>query len=152
MPKIVPETINARVGSSYPQPFRLASANRRKLALGDAVGLTQFGVNLTRLPPGEVSSQRHWHSAEDEFVYVLEGALVLITDAGEEPLGPGDCAAFKAGVADGHQLVNRGTLDAVYIEVGGRIADDVCVYPDVDLHATKAGFTRKDGTPYARGG
>jgi uncharacterized cupin superfamily protein len=151
MPKITPDRIDARIGSSYPEPFRLVSANRRKLALGDAAGLSQFGVNLTRLPPGEVSSQRHWHNHEDELVYVLEGALVLITDAGEEPLGPGDCAAFKAGVADGHHLVNRGTADALYIEVGGRSPDDVCSYPDIDLHATEAGFTRKDGTPYPNG-
>ncbi len=144
----MPADLPVRTGSGYPLPFRLASSKRQKRALGDAAGLTQFGVNLTRLPPGEWSAQRHWHSHEDELVYVIEGELVLITQAGEERLGPGDCAAFRAGVADGHHLVNRSGADAVYLEVGGRSEDDACHYPDVDMHLTSAGFAHKDGTLY----
>ncbi len=150
MPKIIPADLPVRTGSGYPMPFSLACQHREKRALGDAAELTQFGVNLTRLPPGEWSAQRHWHSTEDELVYVLEGELVLITDAGEERLGPGDCAAFKAGVEDGHHLINRGDADAVYLEIGGRVEADVCTYPDVDLHLTADGFARKNGTRHDR--
>ena len=154
MPRIDPAAIAPRIGSGYPLPFRLAVAAREKRALGDAAGLTQFGVNLTRLPPGEWSSQRHWHSHEDEFVAVLEGELVLITDAGEQTLRPGDFAAFKAGVADGHHLVNRGAVDAVYLEVGGRVEADTVTYPDIDLISpagADAWYEHRDGTPYPRG-
>jgi uncharacterized cupin superfamily protein len=121
--------------------------------LGDAAGLSDFGVNLMRLAPGAWSSQRHWHSAEDEFVYVLEGELVLVTDAGEEILRPGDCAGFKAGVQDGHHLQNRAGRDAVVLEIGSRkVDDDEGDYPDIDMRFLKGdgGYVHKDGTPYPR--
>jgi uncharacterized cupin superfamily protein len=113
--------------------------------------LTQFGVNLLRLAPGVWSSQRHWHTGQDEFVYVLEGEVVLVTDAGEEILKPGDCAGFKAGDRDGHHLQNRGVADAVLLEIGTRVADDSGEYPDIDMVFKAANppiYIRKDGTPY----
>jgi uncharacterized cupin superfamily protein len=140
-------------GSGYPAPFDAPCARRRRQRLGDAAGLTDFGVNLMRLVPGAWSSQRHWHSAEDEFVYVLEGEVMLITDAGEEVLRAGDCAGFKAGVHDGHHLQNRSARDAVVLEVGSRKTEqDEGDYPDIDLRFLKGdgGFAHKDGTPYPR--
>ena len=140
-------------GSGYPAPFDRACAGRKRQRIGDAAGLSDFGVNLLRLPPGAWSSQRHWHSAEDEFVYVLEGEVVLVTDMGEETLRSGDCAGFKAGVQDGHHLQNRSAGEAVVLEVGSRkTQEDAGDYPDIDLRFLKndAGFTRKDGTPYPR--
>lgn len=150
MPKIDKAAAPVRIGSGYPDPFHLCARTRRKQALGDAAGLGDFGVNLVTLPPGEWSSQRHWHSAEDEFVYILSGELVLVGEAGEQTLTAGDCAGFAKGVADGHHLINRSAADAVYLEVGSRRADDVCSYPDIDLHVRSDDgvFTRKDGTPY----
>jgi uncharacterized cupin superfamily protein len=145
--------IPVRTGSGYPPPFDVPCAARIRLRLGDAAGLTDFGVNLLRLPPGVWSSQRHWHSAEDEFVYVLEGEVVLVTDSGEEVLRSGQCAGFKAGVRDGHHLQNRAPRDAVVLEVGSRkVAEDEGDYPDIDLYFLKdgAGFTHKDGTPYPK--
>lgn len=128
------------------------TAGRAKRALGDALGLTTFGVNLTRLEPGAASSLRHWHRRQDEFVFVLEGELMLVTDDGEQCLGPGMCAGFVGGVANGHHLVNRGTVPATYLEVGDRLPGDEASYPDVDLHvrSTIAGgrYTHKDGRPY----
>src|SRR6201996_1443464 len=115
-----PKATPASVGSSYPPPHGTPCAARVRNRLGDAAGLTDFGVNLMRLPPGAWSSQRHWHSAEDEFVYVLEGEGVLVTDTGDEILRAGDCAGFKAGVQDGHHLQNRSARDAVLLEVGSR--------------------------------
>jgi uncharacterized cupin superfamily protein len=138
-------------GSRYPAPYDEPCQQRLRRRLGDAAGLSQFGVNLTRLPPGCWSSQRHWHTAEDEFVYILEGEAVLITDTGEETLYPGDCAGFGAGKADGHHLVNRSALDVVLLEVGTRnIATDEVFYPDIDLMTIKgrAGYAHKDGAPY----
>jgi uncharacterized cupin superfamily protein len=138
-------------GSRYPSPFDVPCRDRSRVRLGDAAGLTQFGVNLTRLGPGAWSSQRHWHTVEDEFVYVLEGEVVLVTGAGEEILRAGDCAGFRAGERDGHHLQNRTDRDAVFLEVGTRRPeDDEAFYPDVDLHALpgRAGYARKDGTPY----
>ena len=140
-------------GSGYPAPFDRACTDRIRQRLGDAAGLSDFGVNLMRLAPGAWSSQRHWHSAEDEFVYVLEGELVLVSDAGEEILHPGDCAGFKAGVRDGHHLQNRTDRDAVVLEVGSRkIEDDEGDYPDIDMRFLKGdgGYVHKDGTPYPR--
>jgi uncharacterized cupin superfamily protein len=140
-------------GSGYPAPFDRPCSDRERQRLGDAAGLSDFGVNLMRLGPGAWSSQRHWHSAEDEFVYVLEGELVLITDAGEETLRAGDCAGFKAGVRDGHHLQNRTDRDAVVLEVGARkIEDDEGDYPDIDMRFLKAdgGYVHKNGTPYPR--
>lgn len=151
-PALDPATVRVRAGSGYPEPFRALVAGRERRALGDAVGLKKFGVNLTRLPPGNASSQRHWHTTEDEFVYVLEGELILVTDAGEQRLGPGMAAGFPAGRADGHHLVNRSSADALFLEVGDRPAADVVTYSDIDLHLRWSGgpdkFTRKDGTPY----
>jgi len=142
------ETVATRIGSSYPAPFDAQCAKRLRRRLGDAAGLGDFGVNLLRLPPGSWSSQRHWHRLEDEFVYVLEGEVTLVTDAGEELLRPGDCAGFKAGVPDGHHLQNRAARDAVVLEVGSRKAEDSGEYPDIDLRFGPGGFTHRDGKPY----
>ena len=145
------EKVPVLKGSRYPAPFDLACAARARQRLGDAAGLTDFGVNLLRLAPGVWSSQRHWHSAEDEFVFVVEGEVVLVTDAGEEILRAGDCAGFKAGVADGHHLQNRSQHDAVLLEIGSRkTAEDYGEYSDIDLRFLKGrqGYAHKDGTPY----
>ncbi len=139
-----------RSGTGYPQPFDAPCRERSRRQLGDAAGLTDFGVNLLRLPPGTWSSQRHWHTAEDEFVYVLEGELTLVTDAGEEILRAGDCAGFKAGAPDGHHLQNRTDKDAVAIEVGSRKADDEGEYSDIDMRFSPEGYFHKDGKPYAK--
>ena len=147
-----PMSVAPRTGSSYPAPFQAECASRIKRALGDAVGLMHFGVNLVHLNPGDWSAQRHWHSHEDEFVYVLDGELTLVTDAGEQLLGPGMAAGFPAGVEDGHCLINRGTGVAVYLEVGDRSREDVVQYPDVDLIAESQDegrrFTNRKGEPY----
>jgi uncharacterized cupin superfamily protein len=138
-------------GSRYPAPFDRPCAARFRRCLGDAAGLTQFGVNLTRLPAGAWSSQRHWHSAEDEFVYVVQGELVLVTECGEEILRAGECAGFPAGVADGHHLQNRSSADALYLEIGSRrLEDDETTYPDIDLKAARgnAGYSHRNGDPY----
>ncbi len=149
MPKIDSSQIAWREGSGYPSPFSTPVAPRQKQALGLAGGLSELGVNLTRLPPGAWSSQRHWHSHEEEFVYVLSGELVLVSDDGEQTLLAGDCAAFPKGQADGHHLVNRSTEIAVYLEAGTRHDEDVCHYVDVDLHwDPQRGYLHKDGTPY----
>jgi uncharacterized cupin superfamily protein len=137
-------------GSSYPAPFDAPCAARARQRLGDAASLTDFGVNLLRLPPDAWSSQRHWHSAEDEFVYVLEGEVVLVTDDGEEILRAGDCAGFKAGQKDGHHLQNRSSRDVVLLEIGSRkAAEDEGEYPDIDLRFLKGdlGYARRNGTP-----
>jgi uncharacterized cupin superfamily protein len=141
------------VGSLYPPPFGQPCSNRERRGLGDAAGLTHFGVNLMRLPPGAWSSQRHWHSHEDEFVYVLAGEVTLVSDAGTEVLRAGDAAGFKAGDPDGHTLQNRSQQDALVLEVGTRSpGQDVTTYPGIDLLApagsVPARFTRLDGTPY----
>ena len=139
------------VGSGYPPPFDLPCRERVRRRLGDAAALTQFGINLLTLPPRAWSSQRHWHTAEDEFIYVLSGEVVLSTNGGEEVLRPGDCAGFKAGVSDGHHLQNRSAREAVVLEVGSRrIAEDEAFYPDIDLRALKgdAGYVHRDGRPY----
>ena len=132
--KIDQDAAPTRFGTGYPPPYDAPCAGRRRWKLGDAAGLTQFGVNLLRLPPGQWSSQRHWHSAEDEMVLVLEGEVVLVTDAGEEVLRAGDCAGFKAGEADGHHLQNRSGFEAVLLEIGARRpGEDAVDYPDIDL-------------------
>ena len=152
LPALDPASLPLRTGSSYPEPFTAPCAKREKRVLGDALGLNSFGVNLTRLNPGDWSAQRHWHSAEDEFVYILEGEATLVTDAGEQQLGPGMVAGFPAGQADGHHLVNRGDVPVLYLEVGDRRADDACHYPDVDLFLEPRPeghrFTNKQGEPY----
>jgi uncharacterized cupin superfamily protein len=145
--------VAAVTGSSYPAPFGAACAARVRQRLGDAAGLTDFGVNLLRLPPGAWSSQRHWHSAEDEFVFVIEGEVALVTDAGEEILRAGDCAGFPAGVRDGHHLQNRAPHQAVLLEIGARKpAEDEGEYSDIDMRFLKGrgGYAHKDGKPYPR--
>jgi uncharacterized cupin superfamily protein len=150
--RIESATIKPVVGTLYPPPHHLPCRARARAKLGDLAGLTQFGVNRLRLPPGVWPSQRHWHSREDEFVYVLEGEVVLITDAGEEILHPGDAAGFKAGEPNGHHLQNRGTCDAVLLEIGGR--DPACTveYSDIDMVMPPGGkpavYVHRDGAPY----
>ncbi|HUO93556.1 MAG TPA: cupin domain-containing protein [Rhizomicrobium sp.] len=149
MPKIDIGSVPERKGSGYPAPFHEPCATRVRKPLGDAGGLSDFGVNLLLLPPGAWSSQRHWHSGEDEFVYVLEGEVVMVTDKGEETLRAGDWAAFPKNLADGHQLINRGTKPARVLEAGSRSHDDVCIYSDIDMKVDDTnGFTHKDGRPY----
>lgn len=153
LPALDPETVVREERQPYPPPHDEALAGKTRQALGDALGLTQFGVNLTRLAPGAVSALRHWHSGEDEFVYVLAGALVLVTEAGEQELAPGDAAGFPAGSPDGHRLENRTDAEVAFIEVGTRAAAETVRYPDSDLVLVKEyrpparRFTRADGTP-----
>ena len=138
--------------SNYPEPFASRMAGRQKRPLGEMFELSNFGVNLTTLAPGAVSSLRHAHSKQDEFIYVLQGRPTLRTDAGDTELAPGMCAGFKAGTGNGHQLVNRTPEGGVYLEVGDRTAGDSSIYPDDDLQALAVDgqwqFARKDGTPY----
>jgi len=151
MKKINLEKAPTRHGTGYPEPYDQPCRSRKRWQLGNAAGLTQFGVNLLRLPSGAWSSQRHWHASEDEFVWVLEGAVVLVTNAGEEILSAGDCAGFKAGVADGHHLQNRSGKEAVILEIGTRNPKgDGVDYPDIDLviRAGSAGYVHRDGKPY----
>jgi uncharacterized cupin superfamily protein len=151
MPKIDIDAAPTRFGTGYPPPYDAPCRGRRRWKLGDAAGLTQFGVNLLRLLPGQWSSQRHWHTAEDEFVYVLEGEVVLVTDEGEQTLRPGDCAGFPAGQPNGHHLQNRSGAEAVLLEVGSRRpGEDGASYPDIDLEAAPGAkaYSHKDGTPY----
>ncbi len=150
MPKRVDlKSVPVVIGSGYPAPFDQPCAARARQRLGEASGLTDFGVNLLRLPPGTWSSQRHWHAAEDEFVFVVAGEVVLITDSGEEVLRAGDSAGFKAGIKDGHHLQNRSPRDAIVLEIGSRKPEDEGEYSDIDMRfARTGGFTRKDGTPY----
>jgi uncharacterized cupin superfamily protein len=154
MPKIDIKNAQHRTGTRYPAPYDEPCKGRSWHGLSDVAGLTQFGVNLVRIPPGGWSSQRHWHSHEDEFVYMLEGELVLVTDAGEETMRAGDCAGFKAADRDGHHLQNRSTKDAVFLVVGSRVDEDYGEYPDIDLkftpgrYAGKGGFRRKDGSSF----
>ena len=153
MPKIDIGKAPVRTSTVYPAEFKQICHGREKAALGNVAGLTQFGVNLTRLKPGAASALRHWHENEDEFVYVLEGELVLIEDEGETLLRTGDAAGFKAGVPNGHHLINRSQRDAVYLEVGTRAASEHAHYPDVDLDLVReeSGALRlshKSGEPY----
>jgi uncharacterized cupin superfamily protein len=138
-------------GSGYPAPFHEPCATRVRRQLGDAAGLSDFGVNLLTLPPGAWSSQRHWHDKEDEFVFVVAGEVVLVSDAGESVLKAGECAGFAKGVADGHQLINRSNADAVVLEVGTRSSDDATVYSDIDMRYDPVkGYVRRDGTVYPK--
>jgi uncharacterized cupin superfamily protein len=146
--KISIEAIKARIGAGYPPPLDEPCRKRVRRALGDAAGLTQFGVNLLELPPGTWSSQRHWHSKEEEFVWVLEGQVVLVTDSGEETFNPGDCAGFKAGDPNGHHFQNRTAKPVRLLEVGSRHEDDAAEYPDVDMRWDGPAPTHKDGRPY----
>jgi uncharacterized cupin superfamily protein len=148
-----PLRLAGRRGTIYPAEFAAGFDKRLKRALTGPLGLTQFGVNLTTLEPGAMSAHRHWHRAEDEFVYVLQGQVVLVTMEGETVLGPGMAAGFPAGDRNGHHLVNRSDQVAHYLEIGTRAKDDDVEYPDIDLKASKRDghytFTKKDGTPYA---
>jgi uncharacterized cupin superfamily protein len=154
VPKIDVAKVPVRTNTIYPAEFRHVVNGREKQPLGNAIGLTQFGVNLTRLKPGAASALRHWHQAEDELIYMLEGELMLIENEGETVLRPGDAAGFKAGVANGHHLINRSPRDAVYLEVGTRATRDHVEYPDVDLvydkHGDSLRLTHKTGEPYPR--
>jgi len=142
----------ATIGTMYPPPYDAPCRTRERKKLGDAAGLTQFGVNLLRLAPGVWSAQRHWHTREDEFIFVVSGEVVLVTDAGEEVLHAGDAAGFKAGTPDGHCLQNRSASDAIVLEVGSRFENDGAHYPDIDLIAPEGGtpalYAHRDGTPY----
>jgi uncharacterized cupin superfamily protein len=151
MPKIDIDKAPTRFGSAYPAPFDEPCTARKRWKLGDAAGLTQFGVNYMRLAPGAWTSQRHWHTAEDEFVWVVEGEVVLIDDEGEHVLRAGDCAGFKAGVPNGHHIQNRSGAEAVLLEVGSRReAEDGCDYPDIDMviRPGEETYRHRDGTPY----
>lgn len=141
-------------GAAYPSPFDEPCLGRARKSIGDAAGLTMFGVNQLRLPPGNWSSQRHWHEHADELVYVLSGEVVLVTDEGEETLRTGDAAGFKSGEPDGHHFQNRTDTDAILLEIGTRFDDDVGNYSDIDMiaHADEnpAPYTYRDGTPYPK--
>jgi uncharacterized cupin superfamily protein len=137
MPKIDIASLKLDNSTGYPEPFRKDVQGRWRKRLGNAVGLDQFGVNLTTLEPGAWSAQRHWHEAEDELVYVLEGELVLCEDSGETVLKPGDAAGWKANARNGHCLINRSQRDAVYLEIGSRAAKETAHYPDIDMVAVR---------------
>ncbi|MGE0115199.1 MAG: cupin domain-containing protein [Steroidobacteraceae bacterium] len=146
------EVASRKKPSNYPEPFASRMAGREKRALGEIFGLKNFGVNLTRLQPGAVSALRHAHSKQDEFIYILQGHPLLVTDQGETPLAPGMCAGFAAGTGDAHHLVNLSSEEVVYLEVGDRTPGDTAFYPDDDIQAAmvegKWRFTHKDGTAY----
>ncbi|CAG0971185.1 hypothetical protein BURK1_01232 [Burkholderiales bacterium] len=151
-PALDPRTVPEVRGSGYPEPFRSRMGDRVKKRLGDALGLTRFGVNLVTLGPGGQSALRHWHTLEDEFVWVLEGEVVLVTDAGEQVLREGMCAGYPAGRRDGHHFVNRSDRAARYLEVGNRVEGDIALYPDDDLACGEdengAFHMHKDGRRY----
>jgi uncharacterized cupin superfamily protein len=152
MPKIDIAKLTVDTRTGYPKPFDRVVVGRARKRLGNAVGLDQFGVNLTTLKPGAASALRHWHEKEDEFVYILEGEVVLIEDDGECVLKPGDAAGFKANSGNGHHLVNKTQRDAVYLEIGTRSKHERVDYPGVDLMVVRddAGmrYTHKNGEPY----
>src|SRR6476646_3418356 len=151
MPKIDVAAVPRRKGSNYPPPFDAPCAARTRQRLGNAGGLRDFGINLMTLPLGGWSSQRHWHSHEDELVYVLEGELTLVEDDGETLLRAGDCATFAKGIGNGHHLINKSKVMAVYLEVGSRQPADVTTCSDIDMMSTNADgrFVHKDGTSYS---
>ena len=152
MPKIDLAAVQVHRGSGYPQPFDAPCLTRTRRRLGEAGGLRDFGVNLMALPPGGWSSQRHWHSDEDEFVYVLEGSVTLIEDSGATRLQAGDCAVFPKGTGNGHHLVNHASSTALFLEVGSRNPQDLTTYSDIDMMSSNADgrFVHKDGTPYPK--
>jgi len=158
-PRVPPKAVHAAEVparlkvTNYPEPFASRVAGREKRVLGDLFGLTNFGVNLTRLKPGAMSTVRHAHSKQDEFIYVLAGRPVLITNSGETMLEPGMCAGFRAGTGDAHHLINRTEEEVVYLEVGDRTEGDTAVYPDDDLLIVRGAdgtlsYAHKDGRPY----
>ncbi len=154
LPALDPATVALRTESDYPPQFQVSVAGLERRRLGDATGLKNFGVNLVRLPPGVASALRHWHTKQDEFVFLLQGELVLVTDAGEQVLTPGMAAGFPAGKPDGHHLVNRSDRDALYLEIGDRMPGDEGDYPDIDMvwrikgDPNNSVYLHKDGTPY----
>jgi uncharacterized cupin superfamily protein len=152
MPKLDLSSVSAKTGSSYPPQFAKLMTGRSSLRLADAGGLTQFGVNLVTLAPGGVSSMRHWHRDEDEFVMVTSGICTLVEDEGETEMNVGDCAAFPAGVANGHQLINRTDIPASFLVIGTESPTELATYSDIDMivqcDGDTAEFRHKDGTPY----
>jgi uncharacterized cupin superfamily protein len=154
MPKIDIAKVPVDSRSTYPAPFDKVVEGRSRKRLGNAAGLDQFGVNLTTLKPGAASALRHWHQKEDELVYIIEGEVVLIEDGGEIVLKPGDAAGFKAGIPNGHHLVNKSARNAVYLEIGTRSKQERAEYPDVDLVVIRddsgGRYTHKDGKPYPK--
>jgi uncharacterized cupin superfamily protein len=152
MPKIDVANVKVDTFSGYPEPYRQVTLGRERKRLGNAAGLAQFGVNLTTLKPGAASSQRHWHENEDEFVYILQGEVVLVEDDGETVLKPGDAAGWKASVPNGHCLVNRSDRDVVYLEVGTRATSERAHYSDIDMRVERdekgARYVHKNGVPY----
>lgn len=155
LPALHPDDVQPRSRCGYPEPFLSRVMPREKRALGEALGLTHLGVNLTTLPPGKESSMRHHHTHEDEMIYVVEGEVTLITDGGEQLLTAGSCAGFPAGSGDGHQLVNRGDRPVRYLEISNHDPRDTAAYPDVDLVYSpgdaapgESPYKRKDGTRY----
>ena len=152
MPKIDIAAITETNSCGYPAPFHEIAKGRFRKRLGNAGGLTQFGVNLCRLEPGSASSQRHWHEKEDEFVYIVAGEVVLVEDEGETVLHAGDAASFKAGVPNGHHLVNRSSRDALILEIGSRAAGERAYYSDIDMQVVMdesgSRYLHRDGTPY----
>jgi uncharacterized cupin superfamily protein len=151
-PAVVAEEVPGRTTSNYPEPFASRTKGRMKRALGDFFGLKNFGVNLTHLPPGKISSVRHTHAKQDELVFILEGNPTLITDEGRTALRPGMCAGFRAGNGNAHHLVNETNKDVVYLEIGDRTPGETATYPDDDLALQvtdgKFRYFHKDGTPY----
>jgi uncharacterized cupin superfamily protein len=150
MKKIDISTVPSESGGTYPRPFDEPCIAQSCQRLARFAGLTQFGVNVTVVEAGAWSSQRHWHSHEEEFVWVLDGELTLVTDAGEEILRAGDCVAFRSGDPDGHHLVNKSGRPARVLEIGTSDRQDRCTYPDIDMIADHRGYTHRDGTPYPR--
>ena len=150
MPKVDLNNVKVHRGTGYPEEFNAPCATRKRRRVGEAGGLRDYGVNLTELPPGCWSSQRHWHSHEDEFVFVISGEVVLIEDDGETVLKAGDCAAFPKGTGNGHHLINRSEETATYLEIGSRHPDDMTTCSDVDMKSANSDgrFVHKDGTPY----
>jgi uncharacterized cupin superfamily protein len=149
MKKIDIQRAPVSAGSRYPEPFAAPCQDKVRRRLAVAAGLKQTGINLLELSPGAWSSQRHWHTEAEEFVYVLAGEVVLVTEGNEEVMHAGDCAAFLPGDADGHHLQNRSGETARVLEIGSAdMRNDETFYPDIDLHANASGYFRKDGTPY----
>ena len=151
LPALHPDSVPERRGSGYPEPYRSRMGDRAKRRLGEACGLTRFGINLVTLGAGGQSALRHWHTLEDEFVYVLEGEVVLVTNGGEQVLRAGDCAGYPAGTEDAHHFINRSDAPARYLEVGNREAADKAFYPDDDLMYAEdqdGVYVHKDGRPY----
>jgi uncharacterized cupin superfamily protein len=153
MPKLDLSNLTPRTGSNYPAPFAAMMAGRQSLRLGEAGGLTQFGANIIILAPGALSSLRHWHEKEDEFVMILSGACTLVQDAGPVVMQAGDCAAFPAGLADGHHLHNHTEAEARFLVIGTKAASEVAHYSDFDLKVVVTGksmdFQHRDGRPYS---